>query len=110
MIEAIHEHLFYEIAAMLVLAATVGFIGILLRQPLIVSFIAVGVLAGPAGLDLARSEEPIDLLANLGIALLLFLVGLKLDLGLARTIGPISVVTGLGQVRRRGLASRARVG
>ncbi|MFP4519845.1 MAG: cation:proton antiporter [Oceanicaulis sp.] len=98
MSDAIYGYIFYEVAALLVLAAGVGFIGLLLRQPLIVSFIAVGVLAGPSVLDIARSHEPIDLLAELGIAVLLFLVGLKLDLNLVRTLGPVALVTGLGQV------------
>jgi len=94
----IADNVFYEIAALLGLAAGVGFIGLLLRQPLIVAFIGVGILAGPAVLDIARSDEPIDLLAELGIALLLFLVGLKLDLNLIRTLGPVSLITGIGQV------------
>ncbi len=98
MTEAISGYIFYEVAALLVLAATAGFIGLLLRQPLIVSFIAVGILAGPSMLDIARSDEHIDLLAELGIALLLFLVGLKLDLNLVRTLGPVALMTGLGQV------------
>ncbi|MFX3680433.1 MAG: cation:proton antiporter [Hyphomicrobiales bacterium] len=49
-------------------------------------------------LDIARSDEYIDLLAELGIAVLLFLVGLKLDLNLVRTLGPVALLTGLGQV------------
>jgi Kef-type K+ transport system membrane component KefB len=81
-----------------VLAAGVGFLGVLLRQPLIVSFIFVGIVAGPSVLGIARSAEQIDLLAELGIALLLFLVGIKLDLKLVRTLGPVSLATGLGQV------------
>ncbi|MEM8704032.1 MAG: cation:proton antiporter, partial [Pseudomonadota bacterium] len=98
MAEAIDGYIFYEIAALLVLAAGVGFVGLLLRQPLIVSFIAVGILAGPSVLDIAKSDEHIDLLAELGIAVLLFLVGLKLDLKLVRTLGPVALMTGLGQV------------
>jgi Kef-type K+ transport system membrane component KefB len=98
MTAAIEGYIFYEIAALLVLAAGVGFAGILLRQPLIVSFIAVGILAGPSVLDIARSDRQIDLLAELGIAVLLFLVGLKLDFNLVRTLGPVALVTGLGQV------------
>jgi Kef-type K+ transport system membrane component KefB len=89
---------FNEIAALLVLAAVVGFAGVVLRQPLIVSFIAVGILAGPSVLDIAQSPEPIDLLAQLGIAVLLFLVGIKLDLKLVRTMGTVALATGLGQV------------
>ncbi|MGF1660229.1 MAG: cation:proton antiporter family protein [Rubrimonas sp.] len=89
---------FAEMAALLVLAAVVGYLGLLLRQPLIVSFIAVGLMAGPAGLGIARSQEQIELLAELGIAVLLFLVGTKLDVKLIRSLGAVAVTTGLGQV------------
>jgi Kef-type K+ transport system membrane component KefB len=89
---------FYEITALLVLAAGVGLVGLALRQPLIVSFIAVGILAGPSALHIARSSEYIELLAELGVAVLLFLVGLKLDLKLIRTLGAVALTTGLGQV------------
>ncbi|MEQ8747704.1 cation:proton antiporter family protein [Pyruvatibacter sp.] len=98
MVDIVSGYVFYEIAALLVLAAAIGFVGLLLRQPLIVSFIAVGVLAGPSVLDVAQSDEYIDLLAELGIAILLFLVGLKLDLKLVRTLGAVALTTGLGQV------------
>ena len=98
MLEVVATSVFYEIAALLVLAAAVGLVGVLLRQPLIVSFIAVGILAGPSVLGIARSEEHINLLAELGIAVLLFLVGLKLDIKLVRTLGPVALMTGLGQV------------
>ncbi|MDZ7711686.1 MAG: cation:proton antiporter [Rhodovibrio sp.] len=98
MFETIEGYIFYEIAALLVLAAAGGLVGVMLRQPLIVSFIAVGIIAGPSVLDIAQSEQHIDLLAELGIAVLLFLVGLKLDLNLVRTLGLVAVATGLGQV------------
>ncbi|MGE3744997.1 MAG: cation:proton antiporter [Sphingomonadaceae bacterium] len=96
--EIIIQSTFGEIAALLVLAAIVGFLGIVLRQPLIVSFIAVGLLAGPSALGLVQSTEQIHLLSELGIALLLFLVGIKLDIKLVRSLGTVSLFTGLGQV------------
>ncbi|MDP3384622.1 MAG: cation:proton antiporter, partial [Phenylobacterium sp.] len=96
--EWIAASVFNEVAALLVLAAGVGAIGLTLRQPLIVSFIAVGIIAGPSVLDVARSAEAIDLLAELGIAVLLFLVGIKLDVKLVRNLGPVALATGLGQV------------
>ena len=83
---------------LLVLAAAAGFIGLLLRQPLIVAFIAVGLLVGPSALDLVESKEEIELLAELGIAILLFLVGIKLDVNLVRSLGSVALITGLGQV------------
>ena len=96
--EVIAQSPFAEIAALLVLAAVIGFLGIILRQPLIVSFIAVGLIAGPSALDLVRSDEQISLLSELGIAVLLFLVGIKLDVKLIRSLGAVSLLTGLGQV------------
>lgn len=96
--EWVHASPFYELTALLTLAAIVGFAGLLLRQPMVVSFIGVGILAGPSVLDLVQSHESIDLLAELGIAVLLFLVGLKLDLKLIRTLGGVALATGLGQV------------
>ena len=94
----LHTSPFYELTALLTLAALVGFIGLLLRQPMIVSFIAVGVMAGPSALGIVQSQENIELLAELGVAVLLFLVGLKLDLKLVRTLGAVSLATGMGQV------------
>lgn len=67
MLEVVSTSVFYEVAALLVLAAAVGLVGVLLRQPLIVSFVAVGVLAGPSVFGIARSEDHINLLAELGI-------------------------------------------
>jgi len=96
--EAIIQSAFGEVAALLVMAAVIGFLGIVLRQPLIVSFIAVGLIAGPSALDLVHADEQITLLSQLGIAVLLFLVGIKLDLKLIRSLGVVSLMTGLGQV------------
>ena len=93
------EGLFNQFAILLLVAAVIGFIGTRLKQPLIVSFIAVGILVGPSALGWVDGDEPMmDLLAEIGIALLLFIVGLKLDLHLIRTMGPVALATGLGQV------------
>jgi Kef-type K+ transport system membrane component KefB len=92
------DDIFYTTAAVLAVAALVGFVGNRLRQPLIVAFIAVGVIVGPAVLGWVSEAESLELLAEIGIAVLLFLVGLKLDFHLVRTTGRVAVITGLGQV------------
>lgn len=89
---------FAEIALLLMMAAGIGLLGTLARQPLIVSFIAVGLVVGPSGFNLVKADQQIALLAELGIAILLFLVGIKLDVKLIRSLGLVSVMTGLGQV------------
>lgn len=58
----LHASPFYELTALLALAAAVGYLGLLLRQPMIVCFIAVGILAGPSVLGIVQSHEHIALL------------------------------------------------
>ncbi len=89
---------FFEISSLVLLASAIGLAGLLLRQPLVVSFIAAGILAGPGALGLVQSAELIDLLGQIAVAVLLFLVGLKLDVTLVRNLGTVAVATGLGQV------------
>jgi len=89
---------FTEMAVLLMVAAVIGAIGVRLRQPLIVAFIAVGILVGPSVLGWVSANDQVDLLAKLGIALLLFVVGLKLDLHIIRSMGLVALATGLGQV------------
>ena len=94
----VFSDVFTEMAVLLLVAAVIGAIGVRLRQPLIVAFIAVGILVGPSVLGWVSADDQVDLLAKLGIALLLFVVGLKLDLHIIRTMGPVALATGLGQV------------
>jgi Kef-type K+ transport system membrane component KefB len=91
-------HDFTLVAAILAVAALAGLLANRLRQPLIVAFIGVGILVGPVGTGWVTDVDQIELLADLGIAVLLFLVGLRLDLHLIRTTGPVALATGLGQV------------
>lgn len=85
---------FYEFAALLTLAAFAGFVATALRQPLIIAFIAIGIIAGPSAMGIVTSGDEIALLSKLGIAILLFIVGLKLDLSLIKTLGLVSLTIG----------------
>ncbi|HXK48283.1 MAG TPA: cation:proton antiporter [Deltaproteobacteria bacterium] len=89
---------FLEITLILVMSALAGVIGLRLRQPLIIAFLAAGILAGPSCLGIIASYGEVELFAHIGIALLLFIVGLRLDPNLIRTTGPVALATGLGQV------------
>lgn len=95
--ELINEQ-FYEFALIIFIATVAGAIGRVLRQPLIVSFIAVGIVVGPSVLNILNSGHQVDLLAEMGISILLFVVGLKLDVKLIRSTGRVALMTGLGQV------------
>ncbi len=92
------EGVYSEFALLLGVSALAGAIAVRLRQPLIVAYMLVGILAGPAAFGLVQAHDQIDLLAQIGITVLLFLVGLKLDLQYVRHIGPVALATGLGQL------------
>jgi len=89
---------FTELAVVIGLAAALGVIGSLLRQPLLMAFIGAGILAGPDVLGLLSMDHEVRLLASIGICVLLFVVGLRLDLNIIRAMGPTAAVLGAGQV------------
>lgn len=59
-----------------------------LNVPSTVGFLIAGILAGPDGLGLVRMSEQVDLLAEIGIVLLMFMIGLEFSL------------SGLAEIRR----------
>ena len=89
---------FTEFALLLLIAALVGAVFVRLRQPVLIAYIVVGIALGPAGFGLVSAHDQINLLAQIGVAVLLFIVGLKLDLHHIRHIGPVALATGLGQL------------
>jgi Kef-type K+ transport system membrane component KefB len=93
-----HIAIFYEMAVILALTTTIGIVGVLMKQPLLIAFIVAGILAGPAAFDLIRSTSNLNALADIGVAVLLFSIGLKLDMHIIRSLGRVATATGLGQV------------
>jgi len=91
------DHVFTKLAIVLSIAAIAGIMALRLRQPLLVAFISVGVIIGPAGLDMVKAGQ-FGLLAEMGISLLLFVVGLKLNPVLVRSVGLVALVAGFGQM------------
>jgi len=89
---------FQQFALLLLIAAALGLVAGWLKQPLILAYIVMGVAAGPALIGWAAPAEALELLAEFGVTLLLFAVGLKLDPRLVRHLGPVALATGLGQL------------
>jgi Kef-type K+ transport system membrane component KefB len=95
---ALFGDVFTETGAVLAVAAVVSAVAAWLRQPLIAAYIASGLLVGPACLGWVTRGDPLELLAHMGVALLLFVVGLKLAPQLIRTLGWIVLKVSLAQV------------
>ena len=95
---SIQSNLFFNIGLVLVVATIVGYLARLIRQPLIPAYILAGVLIGPFGLGLIKESEIIIALSEIGIAFLLFIVGLEIDLKKLKEVGLVSTVGGAIQV------------
>ena len=93
-----HIGAFEQLAAILVVSALAALLAVLLRQPILLGLLIAGIALGPGVLGLVRIDESITLLAEVGIALLLFLVGLKLDVRIVARLGPVALVVGLAQI------------
>jgi len=89
---------FSEFALLLLISAAAGAVALRLRQPVLIAYIAVGIIAGPGVLGIVSAHSEVDLLAQVGVAVLLFVVGLKLDVHHIRHLGPVALATGLGQL------------
>lgn len=89
---------FEQTALVLAVCVAAGVLAMLLRQPILLGLIAAGVVIGPAVGGLIESAGEIEFLATVGLSLLLFVVGLRLDLRLLRRLGTVAFATGLGQI------------
>ncbi|MFM4730924.1 cation:proton antiporter domain-containing protein [Aeromonas salmonicida] len=90
------HQMFADFALLLLLSALAGGVALWLRQPVLIAYIVVGIVVGPAVLGLVSAHDSvardqIDLLAQIGVAVLLFVVGLKLDLQHVRHLGPVAL-------------------
>ncbi len=69
-----------------------------LRQPALVGYILAGVLLGPSGFAMVENRSQIDVLAELGVLMLLFIVGMELSLRSFRRLWRLAVITTLAQI------------
>ncbi|HMS49871.1 MAG TPA: cation:proton antiporter [Candidatus Saccharibacteria bacterium] len=93
-----HESIFAEFSLILALGAGMALLMRLLRQPLIIGHILTGVLVGPLALHVIRTPETIEVFSSIGIALLLFIIGLGLNPQVIREVGKVSAAAGILQV------------
>ena len=93
-----HADILVQIAYAIVLATTFAFVARTLRQPVILGYIAAGVLLGETVGIHAITTETIEPIAELGLILLLFMIGLEIDLKKLKATGKAVATVGLLQV------------
>lgn len=90
-----HGEIFSELSKVILVTVGVSFVMKLIRQPLILGYILAGLLVGPSGLDLIHSTDIFDAFSTIGIALLLFIIGLGMHVGELKRLGkPIFAAAG----------------
>lgn len=91
------HNLIFGIALSVLAASIMGMAMQFLRQPLILGYILAGVIIGPVALALITDQAQILTIAEIGLILLLFMIGLEIDLRKMLAAGKFVIVTGLLQ-------------
>jgi Kef-type K+ transport system membrane component KefB len=93
-----HVDLLSSVGISISVAAGLAFVGNWLRQPLLLAYLLAGVLIGPQiGFGLVSDEASIETVSEIGLILLLFIIGLELDLKKLLAAGRPVLVTGILQ-------------
>ena len=87
-----------DLLIVLVTAIAGGMLARWLRLPVILGYLVGGVAFGPYGLGFVHETETIHSLAEIGVVLLLFAIGLEFSLKELLKMGKIAVVGGISQM------------
>lgn len=91
-------NIFTELSLILVVATIMAAFMRLFKQPLILGYVITGIVVGPYFLNLAHSKETVSVFAEVGVALLLFIIGLNLNPKVLKEVGGVALLSGTGQV------------
>jgi len=89
---------FVQFGLVILIVLGVSVIIKLLKQPLIIGYIVSGILVGPFFLNLIQDGIILSVFSEMGIAFLLFIVGLHLSPKVIKEVGKVSLITGVGQI------------
>ena len=78
---------FAQLSIVMIIAAAIAYLMRLLRQPMIVAYILSGIVIGPSALHLVSATDAFEAFSQLGIALLLFIIGLELSFEVIKKLG-----------------------
>jgi Kef-type K+ transport system membrane component KefB len=92
-----HHDIITQIAAAIVVATGFGLIARALKQPLILAYVAAGILVGPTQGFGWVDPHLIKPISELGLILLLFMIGLEIDLKKLKDSGKPLIAVGVGQ-------------
>ena len=91
--------LIQDFAVVIIVAAVMGFITFKLKQPTVIGYILAGMVIGPytPPFTLIHEVNTLNLLAELGIIILLFVIGTEFPIAKLRSVGRISIIVALAE-------------
>jgi Kef-type K+ transport system membrane component KefB len=93
-----HQSLLSSIALVFIIATACAFVAKLFKQPLILAYLVAGVAIGPEiGFGWVKDKEAVELISEIGLILLLFMIGLEIDLKKLLGAGRTLLVAGISQ-------------
>src|ERR1035438_1634653 len=93
-----HESVFTALSIVIVIASAMALLMRLIKQPLIIGHILTGIIVGPLVLHVLSSASTIETFSNIGIALLLFIIGLGLNPKVIKEVGKVAAFGGIIEV------------
>lgn len=91
-------HQLTPIAMVTMVALLCGLVLIRLRQPAVVGYIFAGIVLGPTGLGLVANTDTVQLLAELGVIMLLFIIGMEVNIRSFKTVMRTALSTAILQI------------
>ncbi len=93
-----HIPLLQDILILLAFSVLIVFILQKLKLPSIIGFLLTGIIIGPFGLSLIKAVEQVELLSEIGVILLLFVIGMELSIKQLASIKKTVFIAGFLQV------------
>src|SRR3989344_6380834 len=84
--------LLFDVGIIIIAATIIALLISIIKQPPIPAYIIAGIILGPLGLSLISDIEFIHLISEVGVAFLLFLVGLEINLKRLKYVGLVSSI------------------
>lgn len=85
--------IFTQLSFIIGIAAVVALVMRWLKQPLIMSYILTGIIVGPSLLNIVHAKDAFESFSEIGITLLLFIIGLGMNAGVIKSLGRVSLLT-----------------
>ena len=92
------DTVFSGLSLIIVIGAAVALLMRIIGQPMIIGYILTGIIVGPAVFHVTKSPDTLALFSDLGIALLLFIIGLGLNPQIVREVSKTATYVGVIQV------------